>query len=105
MGLQLTFDRALDGARLDSLRERVRRLMSDGHWRTLEEIQAVVGGRETGVSAKLRDLRKARYGAHTVERRRIDDPSSGHWEYRVTGRAECLNTDLWWWAVGNGDAK
>ena len=85
MQMQLTLDRALDKPRLDTLRERIRRLMVDGRWRSLEEMQAVTGGRETGVSAKLRDLRKCRFGAYTVERRRRGDPKSGHWEYRMTG--------------------
>ena len=85
MSLQLTLDPLLDGARLNSLRERIRVLMVDGQWRTLREMQVVMGGEITGVSAKLRELRAKRHGAYAVDRRRVCDPRSGHWEYRVTG--------------------
>jgi len=75
-----TFDRALDGARLTGQLHRVLAVMRDGRWRTLREIAALVRGSEAGVSARLRDLRKARFGAHVVERRRR---FGGLFEYRV----------------------
>lgn len=78
-----TLDYNLDGTRLRVLRNRILDLMLDGRWRTLAEIQARCGGAETGVSAKLRDLRKFEYGAYTVDRRRRGEPTSGLWEYRV----------------------
>lgn len=53
-----------------SIRERVYNLMKDGRWRSLEDIQAKVGGTLPSVSARLRDLRKEKYGGHTVESRR-----------------------------------
>jgi hypothetical protein len=62
--------------------ERVRALMGDGKRRTLSEITAVVGGSEAGVSARLRDLRKPRFGSASVRRAR----RAGHdglWEYWV----------------------
>lgn len=43
----------------------VRDLMRDGRWRTLAEIHADV---KIGISTRLRDLRKPKYGRHTVER-------------------------------------
>lgn len=75
-----TFDPALDKVRLTGQLERVQRLMADGQWRTLKEIQAVVGGSEAGLSARLRDIRKPRFGGRNVERRRR---SVSLWEYRV----------------------
>ena len=73
-----TFDPVIDGKRLTSQLERVRALMSDGKWRTLAEIHAVVGGSEAGVSARLRDLRKQRFGGHNVVRQRwLGQP----WQY------------------------
>lgn len=78
----LTYDLELDGPRLERLLDRVRALMSDGAWRTLAEIVEHVGGSEAGVSARLRDLRKAPIRAE-VERRRRGDPRLGLWEYRV----------------------
>lgn len=77
-----TFDAALDQDRLASQLDRVKRLMSDGRYRTLAEIRAAVGGSEAGISARLRDLRKHRNGCHTVDRRRR---TTGTFEYRVRG--------------------
>lgn len=76
-----TFDREQDQARLRGSLERVSALMRDGHWRTLGEIQAHTGGSEAGISARLRDLRKQKFGAHQVDRRRR---YGGLWEYRVS---------------------
>lgn len=83
-----TYQSELDAPRLRSELERVRELMLDGQWRTLAEIREVTGGSEAGVSARLRDLRKDRHGAHTVERRRRGNPKAGVFEYRVLGRYE-----------------
>lgn len=78
-----TYDYGLDSARLRTLRERIRDLMLDGRWRTFSEIQFYCGGSETGISAKLRDLRKPAYGAYAVDRRRRGNPKDGLWEYQV----------------------
>ena len=77
-----TFERERDGLRLGKQLESVRMLMLDGVWRSLQEIAAVVEGSESGISARLRDLRKARFGGYRVDRRRRDG-CSGTWEYRV----------------------
>jgi hypothetical protein len=82
----ITYDPELDGMRLGTQLYRVAKLMGDGKWRTLRAIQDAVGGSEASVSARLRDLRKERFGAHTVERRRKHDPSSGCWEYRLVAK-------------------
>lgn len=58
----------LDATRLITQFTRVRALMLDGKWRTLSEIHREVGGSEAGISARLRDLRKARNGGWNVER-------------------------------------
>lgn len=75
-----TYDAKQDGPRLSGQLDRVRDLMADGDWRTLAEIATAVGGSEAGVSARLRDLRKDRFGGHVVERKRID---GGLWAYRL----------------------
>jgi hypothetical protein len=75
-----TYDAARDFERLDCQLGRVWRLMKDGQWRTLEHIRFVVGGSDASVSARLRDLRKPKYGARTVERRHVRD---GCFEYRL----------------------
>jgi hypothetical protein len=78
-----TYVPALDRSRLSRQLVRVRDLMGDGRWRTLEEIAAVTGDPAQSVSARLRDLRKPRHGALTVERRRRGEGKRGVWEYRV----------------------
>jgi len=75
-----TYEPARDCDRLTSQLERVKQLMADGKWRTLREIARHVGGSEAGVSARIRDMRKARFGGFTVEHRCI---GHGVWEYRV----------------------
>lgn len=75
-----TFDAKRDGDRLSRLFDRVRALMLDGTWRTLPEIQARCGGSEASCSARLRDLRKGKFGGYQVDRRYR---AAGVWEYRV----------------------
>ena len=66
-----TYDPALDKSRLTRQLDRVRELMSDGRWRTLAEIAEAVGCSEGSGHARLRDLRKPRFGLYTVRRKRI----------------------------------
>jgi hypothetical protein len=75
-----TYEPGKDHARLGGQLLAVFELMQDGAWRTLAEISAVVGGSEAAVSARLRDLRKEKYGAHEVDRQRIE---AGLWKYRL----------------------
>jgi hypothetical protein len=82
-----TYDPELDKARLGVQVRAVRALMLDGEWRTLAEIAGLVHAPEASVSARLRDLRKPRFGAMTVERRRRGEGQRGLWEYRVKAGA------------------
>ena len=66
--------------RLSGQLSRVWELMRDGEWRSIAEIAEKVNATEQGVSARLRDLRKEKYGAHDVERR-LDGP--GLFRYRI----------------------
>jgi putative component of toxin-antitoxin plasmid stabilization module len=75
-----TFDPDRDGARLTRELDRVRAFMADGSWRTLKEIADATGAPEASVSARLRDLRKPRFGSWTVDREHVAD---GVWRYRV----------------------
>jgi hypothetical protein len=52
----------------------------DGKWRTLADISAVTGDPEASVSARLRDLRKVKFGGLSVQRRYA---GGGLWQYRV----------------------
>jgi len=57
------------------------RLKECGEWWTLAELAASCGCSEASASARLRDLRKAKFGGHTIERRRIGN--GGLHEYRL----------------------
>lgn len=70
----------LDRARLKTQLERVFAVMKDGRWHYLGELAKATGGSEAGVSARLRDLRKPRFGGHTVEHEREE---GGLWRYRL----------------------
>ncbi len=84
-----TFDSALDAQRLTTQLNRVQAFMLKGEWHTLSEIAAAVSyppyerATEASVSARLRDLRKERFGSFKVERRRRGAPRAGLFEYRV----------------------
>lgn len=71
-----------DVARLETQLERVRHVLLavKGRWVTLGALRSVVGGSDSGVSARVRDLRKAQFGGYTVERRRLPN---GVWQYRI----------------------
>jgi len=82
----VTFSPQKDSARLSRQLEAVLAVMRDGKWRTFAEIGVEMAERgtpaasEAGISARLRDLRKVRFGGHRVDRRRRD---GGLHEYRV----------------------
>lgn len=92
-----TYEDKLDGPRLRFQLERVREYMLAifPQWKTLAEISVRLeqdyGQKfpEASISARLRDLRKKKFGGYIVERKRreigkfIDKRSSGIWEYLV----------------------
>lgn len=75
-----TYSADQDHTRLKGQLWRVFQLMSDGKWRTLADIATEAGGSEASVSARLRDLKKAQYGSHTLEKQRV---TGGLWRYRL----------------------
>lgn len=76
-----TFDSGLDSVRLSDKLRRVLGIMSDGQWHTLSELASLAGCSEAGASARLRDLRKDRFGKFDVESSRSGP--SGLWVYRL----------------------
>ena len=78
-----TYEPALDKHRLASQLQSVTFLMIDGVWRTLQEIADELKIPEASASARLRDLRKVRFGSNRVERRRRGAEKRGLFEYRV----------------------
>lgn len=75
-----TYDDTRDRTRLARQMAAVRRVMAPGDWWTLGLLAAVVGAPEASVSARIRDLRKPRFGGYTVEKRYR---ARGVWEYRM----------------------
>ena len=75
-----TYERERDHDRLANQLRAVRDVMLDGVWRSLMNISFQTGAPEASVSARLRDLRKVRFGGYIVERRYAGD---GLWEYRL----------------------
>jgi hypothetical protein len=83
-----TFDPALDEDRLRAQLAAVRKAVSNGNWWTLARLAQVVDAPEASVSARLRDLRKPKFGGFTVERRRVPGGNGLHiyrvpiWQFR-----------------------
>lgn len=77
-----TYDPAQDKDRLNGQLGRVHAALKPGAWLTLADLAAASGGSEASASARLRDLRKPKFGGHTIERRRVAG-ASGLWEYRM----------------------
>lgn len=78
-----TLEPSLDQARLGRQAMAVFQVVRDGHWRTLAELAHETGYPEASISARLRDFRKLRFGAHELQRRRVN-LDRGQWEYRLT---------------------
>lgn len=72
-----------DIVRMGKQRATVLAYMAGGAWWTLADLAEATDYPEASLSARLRDFRKPKYGAHTVERRRTG-PGRGTWEYRLT---------------------
>ncbi len=72
-----------DHARLSLQHERIRDLMLDGEWRTLDEIATATGDPAASISAQLRHLRKPRFGSWVVEKRIRRDRKAGLYEYQL----------------------
>lgn len=78
-----TYQHGRDSGRLGDQMLAVFDLMKDGQERTLQEISRAVGAPESSASARLRDLRKPRFGGYCVERRHVH---RGSFLYRLIVR-------------------
>lgn len=79
-----TYSKQFDCERLTGLMRAVYDLMKDGEWRTAAEIKDIIQrGSEGGIGARMRDLRKAKWGSHDVPSRRRGDEKNGLYEYRM----------------------
>lgn len=75
-----TYDPELDFDRLNRQMRLVWSFVRDGRWYTLRDLARRTEMPEASISARLRDLRKPKFGNQTVERKRV---SGGQWMYRV----------------------
>ena len=71
---------ARDADRLNAQLTRVYVALRDHQWHTLDELGRLTGDPTPSVSARLRDLRKTKFGGHVIARRYLD---RGLWEYRL----------------------
>lgn len=87
----VTFEDARDGKRLTAQIYRVFAGLKDHQWHTLTGLSLITGDPESSVSARIRDLRKSRYGGYTIERRYV---KNGLWEYKLHGQDTTGTQDL-----------
>lgn len=80
----ITYRPEFDYERLGAQLKRVFEVVRDCRWYTLPEIAARTGDRsEAAISARLRDLRKPKFGGFRIDRRRRGEAKAGLWEYRI----------------------
>jgi hypothetical protein len=75
-----TFVQARDGERLGKQMTAVLGALGEGGWWTLEGLSRATGAPEASVSARIRDLKKARFGSHKIESQYV---RRGLWQYRM----------------------
>lgn len=76
-----TYAPIVDGKPLAAQTQAVYRVMANGRWCTLAELAFATSAPESSVSARLRDLRKPKWGGHNVQRRRRGP--GRQWEYAI----------------------
>lgn len=64
-----TYVHKRDAERLDKQHNRVLAALREDRWWTLSELAERTGDPEASISARLRDLRKERFGSHEIARR------------------------------------
>ena len=86
-----TYNHLQDSFRLHRQLGKVWDVMKNGAWFTLREIADQIGAPEASVSARLRDLRKPKFGSNIVEREYI---GQGLYRYRlVSGNAVKVSSE------------
>lgn len=86
-----TYNHLQDSLRLHRQLGKVWDVVKNGAWFTLREIADQIDAPEASVSARLRDLRKPKFGSNTVEREYI-----GHGLYRyrfISGNAAKVSSE------------
>lgn len=78
-----TYEPDKDRPRLNRQLQKVYSTVKAGRWHTLRELSDLLDEPEASISARLRDLRKPRFGSFEVQRRRRGDEKKGIFEYRL----------------------
>jgi hypothetical protein len=86
-----TYDPVIDECRLTKALKDVFIIMSDRQWHTLPELASKCCIMETTASARIRDLRKERFGSWEVSTQRND---MGLWQYKLGERKMQLSKQL-----------
>lgn len=88
-----TLNRNRDGARLWSQFQAVKTAMGNNQWWTIDQLETElmhkygIRATPTGISARIRDLRKEKFGGYRVDNRNV---SGGLWEYRLVEQASTV---------------
>lgn len=88
-----TYSRSMDGERLGSQLQATLDVLTGGDWWTLSALAGAVSERtgkratEASISARLRDLRKDKFGGHNIESQR-DPDADGLWKYRLAAPSD-----------------
>lgn len=90
-----TFDSSRDEERLNTQRRRLWAVISDGQWHTAGELEEAVGANWAALSARVRDLRKPRFGGHTIESQCV---RRGLWRYRYVAPSDNPLAKVYQWA-------
>lgn len=83
-----------DHSRLLAQHQRIKNLMLDGQWRTLNEIRDELNIPPSSISAQLRHLRKPRFGGYKVDKRAKGSRYKGLFEYRIDTKADFILGDF-----------
>ena len=75
-----TYERSRDLTRLNGQALAVYNVMSSGNWYTLSLLSKLADAPEASVSARLRDLRKPKFGGFDIQSRYL---GCGMWQYRM----------------------
>lgn len=75
-----TIDPEVDFDRLNDQMKLVWSVVRTGRWYSLNELAELTGCPTPSVSARLRDLRKEKFGSQEVQSKRVE---GGFWVYRV----------------------
>ncbi len=90
--------------RLKVILYRVKRLMSDGKWRSHEEMGQLCGCKPTTAASKLRDLKTLGFGNHHVDR--DPDPERPHcYIYKLTLNENDEDAKRWAKEAENANRK